>query len=193
MMAMALTANAQDMTLELGTLTIEDGIGMMDVSLASSYDVVGWEMTLSTPEGLVPAGGDLNDRYEYNKIKKSYYHSVEFTKNAEGNYLGICYALDAKHNAISGQEGVLATILFDAEGYTGKAEDATITIEKFSISLSSGEQINYEGDKVSTGIEFITRSMNPNGNGAIYNLSGQRVEKASKGLYIKNGQKVVVK
>ena len=31
------------------------------------------------------------------------------------------------------------------------------------------------------------------GNGAIYNLAGQKVEKAQKGIYIQNGKKMVIK
>ena len=44
---------------------------------------------------------------------------------------------------------------------------------------------NYEAVKtvVTTGAE----------NGAIYNLAGQRVQKATKGLYIQNGKKILVK
>ena len=30
-------------------------------------------------------------------------------------------------------------------------------------------------------------------NGVIYNLAGQRVSKATRGIYVKNGKKVVVK
>ena len=37
-------------------------------------------------------------------------------------------------------------------------------------------------------IEHGTLNMN---NGAIYNLQGQRVNKAGKGIYIKNGKKIL--
>ncbi|MBR5037770.1 MAG: hypothetical protein IKX65_03510 [Prevotella sp.] len=41
-----------------------------------------------------------------------------------------------------------------------------------------------------TGIQSVKAQLN---NGAIYNLAGQRVEKATKGIYIMNGKKVIVK
>ena len=41
-----------------------------------------------------------------------------------------------------------------------------------------------------TGIQNVKISAT---NGAIYNLAGQRVEKATKGIYIMNGKKVIVK
>ena len=46
-------------------------------------------------------------------------------------------------------------------------------------------------DGTETSIEAI--NANENENGAIYNLAGQRVSKAQKGIYIINGKKVVVK
>lgn len=46
-------------------------------------------------------------------------------------------------------------------------------------------------DEEVTGIEGI--QMEKVAKGTVYNLNGQRVEKAKKGLYIKNGKKVVVK
>lgn len=46
-----------------------------------------------------------------------------------------------------------------------------------------------DGDET-TGIEGISVE---NENGTIYNLNGQRVDKAQRGLYIKNGKKVIVK
>lgn len=47
------------------------------------------------------------------------------------------------------------------------------------------------GDEVVTGIDMV-ESTTANSD-AIYNLSGQRVTKAQKGLYIKNGKKVIIK
>ena len=187
---MAFTANAQDMELTLGALTVDEGIGYLDVDFKSGYDIVGWQMYIKSPEGLEPAAGELNERYEYNKIKKNYYHSVDFTKTSDGDYLAVCYALDAKHNAIEGQEGRLVQLLFDAEKFTGNAAEAEIEIYKFSVALADASQINMEGS-VTTGIDFITREISADGNNAVYNLKGQRVEKAGKGLYIVNGKKVV--
>ena len=195
-MAMALTASAQSMTLTLGTLEVdEDGFGYLDVSLESDFDIVGWQMYMYTPEGLEPLDADLNDRYPQDK-RKNNYHAVSVI-NAEGgdypgSYLILCKAEDAKNNAISGQSGSLGTIVFDAEKFTGDVATAEITVKGFAVSMADGTQINL-GEDVTTGIEFIIRNKNMNADGAIYNLSGQRVEKANKGLYIKNGQKVVVK
>ena len=44
-----------------------------------------------------------------------------------------------------------------------------------------------------TGITSLTPSHSPKGEGSVYTLSGQRVEKPAKGLYIVNGKKVIIK
>lgn len=51
--------------------------------------------------------------------------------------------------------------------------------------------VNFAIDGVTTGIEGIKAADMENGN--VYNLNGQRVVKAQKGLFIINGKKVVVK
>ena len=43
-----------------------------------------------------------------------------------------------------------------------------------------------------TGISAIAKSQEPNANG-YYNLAGQRVAQPQKGLYIKDGKKVIIK
>ena len=42
------------------------------------------------------------------------------------------------------------------------------------------------------GIETIDNEQKDIKNGAVYNLQGQRVKKATKGVFIQNGKKVVV-
>ena len=44
-----------------------------------------------------------------------------------------------------------------------------------------------------TGIESIAKSQELTANGQYYNLSGQRVAQPTKGLYIVNGRKVIIK
>ena len=48
-------------------------------------------------------------------------------------------------------------------------------------------------EKTPTGIETIDNSQMTNDNSAIYNSQGQRVGAPSKGIYIQNGRKKVVK
>ncbi len=48
-------------------------------------------------------------------------------------------------------------------------------------------------DGFETGISDDVKSQKLNGDGAVYDLSGRRVEKPRKGMYIENGRKVIVK
>jgi hypothetical protein len=48
-------------------------------------------------------------------------------------------------------------------------------------------------DDETTNINSLTPNPSPKGEGSIYTLSGQRVEKPVKGLYVKNGKKWMVK
>lgn len=51
---------------------------------------------------------------------------------------------------------------------------------------------SYLFDDEITAVNSLTPAISE-GNGTVYNLSGQRVEKPTKGVYIKNGKKVIVK
>lgn len=73
-------------------------------------------------------------------------------------------------------------------------EDFTATAYKCYLTYSAGGDVKAFGFEFSddeTGIQTLSDSPLKGEN--IYNLAGQRVSKAVKGLYIKNGRKVVVK
>ena len=60
------------------------------------------------------------------------------------------------------------------------------------VEISEARGLRMVFDDETTGISNLTPTLSE-GEGAVYNLSGQRVEKPAKGLYIKNGKKVVIK
>lgn len=72
-------------------------------------------------------------------------------------------------------------ILIGEEGYTFESEAGTYA-DRFMVRLGIGE---------TTGIETVDLSKQADGD--YFNLNGVRVDKPQKGLYIKNGKKVVVK
>ena len=53
--------------------------------------------------------------------------------------------------------------------------------------------LDYEQATAIFGVKAINANAEGNNNNAIYNLQGIRVEKATKGIYIQNGKKIVVK
>ena len=71
---------------------------------------------------------------------------------------------------------------------------ATIPVYRayFQVDQTAGARtLSFTVDGETTAIEGVATEGQQNG--AVYNLNGQRVEKAAKGLYIQNGKKVVLK
>ncbi|MBR3123776.1 MAG: hypothetical protein IKH48_06500 [Prevotella sp.] len=92
---------------------------------------------------------------------------------------------------------------YDFEGEQGLTLEAPYVITAFSSSIA-GQAVNSNDGTSSTlryfadedftqGIETIDNSQSSISNDVIYNLQGQRVNKAQKGVFIQNGKKVVVK
>ena len=68
----------------------------------------------------------------------------------------------------------------------------TYTITKLNSAVSIDGVYFYKKDSASTGIKTVSTARGK-ADGAWYNLQGMRVEKPSKGVFIHNGRKVVVK
>ncbi len=58
---------------------------------------------------------------------------------------------------------------------------------------SGARALAFTLDDETTGINSLTPSPSPMGEGSIYSVSGQRVKTMTKGLYIVNGKKVIIK
>jgi hypothetical protein len=85
----------------------------------------------------------------------------------------------------------------DGLGFYKVAADNTIKITSFRAYLTAQSNnarlsIKFVDNDEPTGIENLTPALSE-GEGAVYDLQGRRVEKATKGLYIKNGKKVIMK
>jgi ribosome-associated translation inhibitor RaiA len=92
----------------------------------------------------------------------------------------------------------VGTSQFYLDNFTAKgtvAADGVLTL-KFqvaadnNISWLSFKNVKYAYDDVATGILTVGSRQNAEG---VYSISGQKVEKTRKGLYIQNGKKVVIK
>lgn len=87
----------------------------------------------------------------------------------------VSFKVDDSFMPADAPDGKMASLMIQSSG-----SDAV------SLTIKSATRIK-EG---STAIETI-KATNAMGNNAYYNLSGQRVEKPSKGIYIHNGKKIV--
>ena len=93
-------------------------------------------------------------------------------------------------NKVDGEYGFFAP----SETATLGAQKAYLQVPTSFMSGSEGARaisIAFEDDGTTTNISDF--ELFTNSNEHLYNLKGQRVEKAGRGLYIKNGKKVVIK
>jgi len=91
--------------------------------------------------------------------------------------------------------GKYDTCLYEIDITTGEATRVG-KIDKrwiFSALWVDGDDCSDGSGIVVTGINEVVNSQKATANGQFYNLSGQRVEKPTKGIFIQNGRKVVVK
>jgi hypothetical protein len=100
-----------------------------------------------------------------------------------------------KETEVSRGEDVKNFVLKDNTIYRVGANVATINPYRAYFQVAQpGEEARlsfFIDGQQTTGIEGVKAEKSLNG--VIYNLNGQRVEKANKGLYISNGKKVVLK
>jgi len=115
----------------------------------------------------------------------------------EGNGLvGLLAAKTVPANSyiLQYQAGKVGTAFYKLENsLTGTKYRCYLDLENVPTSSSSRASVRMSiFDDETTGIENLTPALSE-GEGVVYNLRGQRVAKPTKGLYIVNGQKVVVK
>ena len=81
----------------------------------------------------------------------------------------------------------------DGVGFYRAASGSTIAARKAYLEISAAANfLSFSFDDETTGIEKVENAA-VNANGTMFNLAGQRVAQPTKGLYIVNGKKVVVK
>ena len=120
-------------------------------------------------------------------------------KGAEGSYsmnisekeanLALVNDLKAATEEVTadGSQYILAE-LEDKVGFAKATPETKIAAGKGYLVISAAVKAFYPFDEDATAIENVNVNVNE---GAIYNISGQRVNKAQKGIYIINGKKVL--
>ena len=115
-------------------------------------------------------------------------------KNCNGNF-------SMWSNATSGSLTFESAALIDNDGATiaefRKTTSGTLAANKAYLKIPTGEgaralSIVFDDEQETTAIESIASKAIPTDN-VYYNLRGQRVAQPTKGLYIVNGKKVVIK
>ena len=182
LMAFAATTMAQS----LSVAPIEATPGTettITVNIAGAAEMTALQFNLSLPEGFTLAG-------DITLGSAAQDHTMSISPLASGDLLVVIYSLNQGTFA----DGALLTIPVIAaeDAASGEARLYTVrtaTVDAVSRTLSD---VAFAMNVASTpdGIEQLTTNQSQL---TIYDLTGRRVEKAEKGIYIVNGKKVVIK
>lgn len=85
-------------------------------------------------------------------------------------------------------KGQTLQLIFNGEAVGDKSQTENIELGEITANATLEFTLNDDWTFTATGIQNIQTAQKSN---AIYNLSGQRVEKAQRGIYVINGKKVV--
>jgi hypothetical protein len=166
------------------------------ISLTTEVEVTAYEMWLKCPEGieLVTRLNEDDETefcvdFEGNRHKSS--HSIVSGEKAGEKGLYLISVTSNKNALLRETEGPVLRVKFkataDAEGAIKILDSFAGTPEGVKYPFEDKDFITVNGDAINSISAEQTKS------GVIYNMAGQRVSKATKGIFIVDGKKVAVK
>ena len=200
LLVLAGTVSAQNnFSITFADVNVENGAGKLVASMTKDMTVAGWQMFLYLPEGVEIAQVYDEDEEEYvaditlsstfHKAK----HSCSSKRTTDGAMMLICSGGTETVALKSANEGELCTIgLKVASTVTSQA----VAVKGVAVSDDKGVQYNQDDTtfQLNIGTTGIINIENDGVNGGVfYNLAGQKVSNAQKGVLIQNGKKIVVK
>ncbi len=189
--ALTLAVNAQKATLGVGG----EGTDWVVVSLENDFNCGAFGFKLDLPEGAKLAFDEEEEDYVYERNterlsgKKG---TVDVKETATG------YSINIFGSTVKGNEGELIRFKL-ANPITGTATFKDINFTDVGEDGKGTTSVYMNNDKTTTlplelkadAIKAI--SVEETKSGVIYNVAGQRVSKAQKGIFIVDGKKVAVK
>jgi hypothetical protein len=174
------------MSIYAGGATITKVVFTFAQNCTPTFDAGNYDATTTTWEGEATTLTLSNEASSQVRIQTMvvYYSAASGAgANIEGNVLkGAAEDIQAAGKYVLAKpEGAEKAGFYKAETGTIKAGKAYLEVE------SSVKAFFFAGDDA-TGIANVEKAVE---DGAIYNLAGQRVNKAQKGIYIINGKKVL--
>jgi len=177
--------SASDFTLDTGTTTAE-----LEISMKNSDEVSAFSFRLGLPAGVEMTLNKKGKKYVTLDEDRIDDHTAIIQTASDGADMISVYS--ANNESFYENDGTIVTVPLTI------ATDGTYELRVYNVSISTPA-----GVSVATSTEFtVTMQVGPTGinsiNAAdskapIYNVAGQRVSKAQKGVYIQNGKKVAVK
>ena len=181
---------SEDIKVDAGEESAEIEIFMMN-----EVDVTACSFRLYFPDGVyMPYDGeDYEDEVSIDKTRAKKHQAIMQKSEDGGDMISIYHS---KNAVISGNDGLLVTVPFVI---SPNVQEGTYTIRVTNCSMATPDKVSLEiptefdvtlqiGE--GTGINGINAN---DSKAPIYNVAGQRVSKAQKGVFIQNGKKVAVK
>lgn len=166
----------------------------LKVTFESNVTIAGWQMDLYLPQGIEIVYDDDEEEYAITLSelhKKKHTCAVKTTKDGAKQ---LVMTAGTETVEMKGNSGDLCTItLKAADTFSGSA-----TVDVKTIRISDKAAKSYSQDDTSFtitagGADGISSISAADNNAPVYNLAGQKVNNAQKGVYIQNGKKVVMK
>ena len=173
-------ANAMLSNTDFISGTLHDGL--LSIDLEAEHRFTAFQMTVSVPEGMTLGNGSMN-------AQRGADHLLTVRNLGGGRYLVAGFSAD--NEELTTGSGCLLTLATEGQA------DADIVISDIEFATTQAEAYYLADAAVSstpTGIESIQNSkFKIQNDDSIYDLQGRRVTKATKGIYIYNGKKTMIK
>ncbi len=189
--ALTLAVNAQKATLGVGG----EGTDWVVVSLENDFNCGAFGFKLDLPEGAKLAFDEEEEDYVYERNTERL-SAKKWTVDVKETATG--YSINIFGSTVKGNEGELIRFKL-ANPITGTATFKDINFTDVGEDGKGTTSVYMNNDKTTTlplelkadAIKAI--SVEETKSGVIYNVAGQRVSKAQKGIFIVDGKKVAVK
>ena len=195
LLALTSGAFAQDFKMTFSNVSIEAGkTADLKVTFESNVTIAGWQMFLYLPEGIEIVYDDDEEEYAITLSelhKKKHACAVQTTKDGAKMLVMTAGTETVEMKANSGD---LCTItLKAADTFSGSKP---VDVKKIRISDKAAKSYSQDDTSFTItagGADGISSISAADNNAPVYNLAGQKVNNAQKGVYIQNGKKVVMK
>lgn len=179
----------ENIKVDKGTATVE-----VPVCMKNSDEITAISFVLQLPEGLALAKNKKDKYYATVDEDRMDDHQVAFTDAAGGYQMISVYSLNVE--SFYENDGA---IVYVPVAIANPDADATFEVTLKNISIATPAGVSVADTDVATFTLIVGEGTGINGINAadskapIYNVAGQRVSKAQKGVFIQNGKKVAVK
>ena len=168
----------------------------LEIKMRNEVEVTAFSFRLGLPEGVTMTLNKKAKKYVTIDEDRMEEHVAIIQTAADGADMISVY--DASKAPFSGNDGTVVTVPLTITDEVA-ANDVTLAMKVYNISLSTPNGVSLDTTEAfdvnlkigaGNGINGINAA---DSKAPIYNVAGQRVSKAQKGVFIQNGKKVAVK